>query len=214
LKKITKIEQQKSNPKRFNIYLDDVYHFATHEDILVSYRLSKGKEVDSLQLEQILRAEEINKIKQRCFKYISFKSRTKKEAQQYLLRQGFEKEAIDQVLRQLINEKWIDDTTFAKKFVEQRLKLKPRGKKLLVLEMQQKGINDEDIQASISQIDDTKEVELASQIVEKRITKYQGEDWKTIQRKLGGYLSRKGFSFTTITSVINHYKDRLLLLDE
>jgi regulatory protein len=41
MKKITKIEYQKKNKERFNIYIDDEYGFAVDISILIKYSLKK-----------------------------------------------------------------------------------------------------------------------------------------------------------------------------
>jgi regulatory protein len=58
MKKITKIEYQKKNKERFNIYIDDEYGFAVDISILIKYSLKKGMELDDALIDEILLSEE------------------------------------------------------------------------------------------------------------------------------------------------------------
>ena len=57
--KITSITAQK-RPGRFNVFLDGNYAFSVSEEVLVKFQLSKGKELDSADLEEIF--EEIGNV--------------------------------------------------------------------------------------------------------------------------------------------------------
>ncbi|KXG43459.1 RecX family transcriptional regulator [Tepidibacillus infernus] len=207
LKMITKVEQQKNNAKRFNIYLDEHYAFSVHEDILISFRLLKGKEIDEELFIKILEEEEKNKIRQKALKYLSYRHRTEKQVKQHLLEQGYEFELVLHVIRQLEEQEWINDKQYANQFVEQRIRLKPRGKKLIALELKSKGLNDEDIEESLNQIDDEKEYQLALQLAKKKVHQYLHLEWHQVQKKLAFFLQRKGFSYPIINQVLQELKD-------
>ena len=53
--KITKIEIQKRNKERVNIYIDDEYAFSTFIDIVYKEGLSKGQEVNKEKYDDIIK---------------------------------------------------------------------------------------------------------------------------------------------------------------
>lgn len=57
-KEITRLERQKKHPHRINVFLNDEYGFAIHEDIIVKYRLLKGKKISEADIEELLLADE------------------------------------------------------------------------------------------------------------------------------------------------------------
>ena len=52
--KITSVEPQKKNLRRFNVYLDGEFAFGADEDLVVNKRLVVGKEISKEDLEKIL----------------------------------------------------------------------------------------------------------------------------------------------------------------
>ena len=206
-KTITQITKQKQNPKRYNIYLNDEYSFSVHEDVLVSNRLLKGKEIDEITIKNVLEEEEKNKIWQRALKYISYRPRTAKEVREHLLHQDYEPEIINIVMDKLQQQDWINDSRYAQEFTKQRIKLKPRGKKQIAQELKLKGIPIEEIELSLKSIDYNTEYQMAIILASKKYHQLKDKDWQTIQRKIGSYLQRKGFSFDVIHDVFHQLKE-------
>ena len=106
--RITKIEQQKRNKKRYNIYIDDEYAFAVHEDVLIANRLLKDKEIDRENLNRLLQEEEKNKVWQKALHYISYKPRTESEIKRHLMNRGYEPEIISDIIKKLKDEHKIE----------------------------------------------------------------------------------------------------------
>lgn len=81
--KITSITAQK-RPGRFNVFLDGNYAFSVSEEVLVKFQLSKGKELDSADLEEIFKADDLSKALNKALDYLSYSLRTEKETRQKL----------------------------------------------------------------------------------------------------------------------------------
>ncbi|TCS83023.1 RecX family transcriptional regulator [Tepidibacillus fermentans] len=206
-KRITKITQQKQNPKRYNIFLNDHYAFSVHEDVLVARRLIKGKEINDQEVLTILKEEEQNKIWQKAIKYLSFRPRTTKEIEEYLINNDYDQELVQNVIVKLQAEKWLDDRRYAEVYTEQRIRIKPRGKRLIAQEMKRKGIASKYIEESLSKIDNDTEFQMALELTKKKVHQYGEGDWLTFQRKLGGFLQRKGFSYEVVRRILRHVKE-------
>ena len=68
---ITKIEQQKSNEDRVNIYVDDKYFPAIFKELVFSFNLKKGDEIDENYLKSILSDEMYIKAKNKALNILS-----------------------------------------------------------------------------------------------------------------------------------------------
>ena len=99
---ISKIQVQKNNKNRFNIYMDngvrEEYAFAVSEDTLIKFHLSKGKEIDELEIEEILFTDQIQKALQLAMNYLSYRMRTKKEIVTYLNEKEIDELEIEEIL--------------------------------------------------------------------------------------------------------------------
>lgn len=207
VKKITKVEQQTKNKKRFNIYINDSFAFAVHEDVLVAYSLFTGKEIEEDYLEEVLQEEEKNKVWQKSLKYLNYKPRTEMEVKKHLMNKGYSVELIELIIDKLRKDQLINDKLYAEQFINQRISYNPKGKRLLAYELKNKGINSTDIQESLEQVDENMEYDLAIKLVKKRGSLYNGGDWISIQRKIGSFLGRRGFSFDVINKMLQENKD-------
>jgi SOS response regulatory protein OraA/RecX len=67
------------------------------------------------------------------------------------------------------------------------------------MELRQKGISDSIIDIVTSNID---EDHLAYQAAIKKAWKFRGLEWKDFRKKMYGFLSRRGFDYGIITSII------------
>jgi len=107
-------------------------------------------------------------------------------------------------LESLINNKFVNDENFARAWVRSRLVGRPKSKRVLTMELKQKGISKDIIERVFLDkelgVDD---LEIARQLAQKQMRKYKRLDRNEIYQKLGGYLGRRGFDFSTIRRVID-----------
>lgn len=203
---ITKIEQQKRNPNRFNIYINGEYAISVHEDVLVQGRLTKGRRLEENEWMDLLTQEEEAKARQRALAYIGYKPRTRAEVERYLKEKGFETEPITSAIAWLQSYGYIDDRKFAKAWVEERRRTKGKGIYAIRHELQAKGIDEGWIAEALATITDEDELQLARQWAHKRYERVTHLKWEQIERRIGSFLSRKGFSYACITEILRELR--------
>ena len=136
-----------------------------------------------------------------ALKLISRKRYTQKEMEKKLKGKEFAKgDDIQKVIARLKEYKYINDEEFAKDFIDNRARFSPRGKRLMALELRQKGVSKETVKKAVSQ-SDINELELAKQILKRKqstLKKFTGQKRK---EKIFMILASKGFDFDTIYKV-------------
>ncbi|EKE12324.1 MAG: hypothetical protein ACD_13C00244G0001, partial [uncultured bacterium] len=119
---------------------------------------------------------------------------------------------IDETLKRLEKNNLVNDQEFARWFVAQRLQFKPKGKKVLGLELRQKGIDPatvKDVLADDQLYSADQEREVAYLIARKALRQLQGlinhdrTDQLTIKRRLYQRLASRGFPFELVKSVVD-----------
>ncbi len=211
--KVTLVEPQKKNPKRFNIFLDGVFAFGADEDLIVSYRLIPGKVIQKEDLDKLIYEAEIGKLMERMYGLFSVRQRSEKEVRSYLKNLSFkrklkEKEEISDIIIDLLIERLkqkglVNDLEFAKAWVEARRKSKQKGVKALKMELFQKGIEREIIEEVIShQASVVSEEELARQALEKKMKSWRNLSALEFKKKAYEFLMRKGFDYSVVKEVI------------
>lgn len=206
--KITSIQRQSSHPRRFNIYVDEAYAFSVHEDVLVRIDLYKGMIVEQDDIQRMIRVEELNRATHHALHYLKFRARSKNEIQQYLARKGYEEKIVSEVIQDLIAKKYIDDRQFAEQWTRYRMLEQSKGKKYVTEELKQKGIDSQWIEQALDTVDEEAEINRALSLAEKRWNRYKNEEWSHVQRKVGQYLLRQGYSGSIVYDVLNKVKDR------
>ena len=111
---------------------------------------------------------------------------------------------IDQVIERFSELGYLDDADFARRWIQTREQLAPRGTRLLKQELRQKGI-DADLADEALADADLDELETATRIAERRLPKMTGLDRDTQRRRLAGYLERRGFSHDIVRQIDRKY---------
>jgi len=112
------------------------------------------------------------------------------------------------VLDKLRQNTLVNDLEFAREWVENRSSFKPRGRRALSSELFQKGINQEIIDLVLEDLD---EGELALKLARKKLSKLSTLDQTAFQKKMYGYLSRRGFSYGISKDIISTLWEELEL---
>lgn len=196
--KITAIKQQVRRADRYSIYIDGKYSFSLSESELLNAGVRIGQEFSEEGLEELKNKAVIDKAYDSALGLISRRPRTEWEVREYLRRKEYEEEVIQHILNKLSDRGYIDDAEFARRWVESRRLLKPASRRRLLQELRQKRVPNEVIEEVLAH-DETDEREVLSELVarKRRQTKYQDN------LKLMQYLSRQGYNYDDINSVLN-----------
>ncbi len=196
---ITKIELQKNNKSKVNLYIDDEFYTRLYIDICVKCGLKVGKEISYEKLSEVIESSEKELALNKTVKYISSALKTKKQVRDYLNKKEFDKNIIDYVINKLEEYKYIDDEEYVKAYVNTY-----KGKygcSRLRNGLKQKGISQKLIDEYFADnLDDLKE-ESPCKIIAMKYIKNKPTDDKTRQ-KLFRFLAARGFDYDEITSVV------------
>ena len=206
--KITKIKPQKTR-SRVNIYLDGKFAFALPLEALAKRGLKVGQELTERQIENLIFKSEFQKLLGKALRFISLRPRSEKEIKDYLGKKLPNQHAaaslVGRILTQLKKLGLLDDSAFVAWWLEQRSIFLPRGKIALKMELRQKGINREIIDKALGQID---EIPLAQKATAKKMKTYGKLKPLEFRQKMGAFLSRRGFSWETIKSVVDRQEKK------
>ncbi|NLV75851.1 MAG: recombination regulator RecX [Tissierellia bacterium] len=198
--KITKIEQQKNNKERINIYINGEFAFGLMMEIKYKYDLKEGMELDEDYIQKVLKEEELSKAKDQALKFLTYRQRSKKEIINKLKSKGYEEDIIENTLSYLEEYGLVNDVEFAKAFMRDKINLNKFGPTRIKYELYKKGIDDSIIEEVLEE--DDEEYTRALVLAKKKLPSYKKDDKKAIYRKLGGFLQRKGYSYDCINRVL------------
>ncbi|MCI6739044.1 MAG: recombination regulator RecX [Intestinibacter sp.] len=199
---ITKIEAQKKNDDRVNIYVDEKFFMAIYKELVFSFNLKKGQEIDKDYLKNILDDEIYMKAKNKALNILSKSSQSEKQIQQKLSK-DFEEHTIDRVIEFLQKYKFVDDEDLANRIVNTNVNLNKYGKNKIKQNLYNKGIDKSIIEQAMNEIDSDKEFENALYLGKKRYDRLKNEDPRKAYQKIGNHLAYKGFNYDIIKKVLN-----------
>ena len=136
---ITKIEVQKKNQDRVNIYVDENFFMAIYKELVFTFNLKKGDIIEEENLRQILKDEMFLKGKNKALTILSKASQSEKKIREKLSH-DFEEDVIDDVVDFLKKYNFINDNELATKIVNTNVNLNKFGKNKIKQNLYNKGI--------------------------------------------------------------------------
>lgn len=201
---ITALEPQKKSAGRVNLFIDGKFVVGLDLETAVKEKLEVGKELSEEEIKHIIEASDRQKILDKVFNFLSYRPRSKKEVRDYLVRKKVDGEEITDIVKDLSERKYLDDEEFARWWIEQRMTFRPAGRRLLKMELQQKGVEEEVVEKILGD----KEIKISGEGLTRTVAE---KKWKVLGRlpsqeareKLVAALARRGFDWETIKRVVD-----------
>ena len=197
MKKITALVVQKRNPNRVNVHLDGEYAFGLAR--IVAAWLRVGQELDEEKLKRLQVEDARERAVQQALLFLSYRARSESEIRQNLRKHEMPEEVIEETLARLRQDGLANDGQFAQAWVENRSTFRPRSRRMLAMELRQKGLDDEAVSSALEDVDDEP---LAYEAARKRASRLKGLEWADFRKKLSEFLARRGFSYPVIAPVV------------
>ncbi|NLL06295.1 MAG: regulatory protein RecX [Clostridiaceae bacterium] len=203
---ITSFEKSNKNKDMISVFIDKQYAFSIPEEEYIRLGLYEKSEITEEDLNYIKREVLQKSAKSKAIRYLSFKFISEKELITKLHTKGFDEDTIKIVVDDLKAMGYINDKIYAQKFVFERSKLKPKSKKMLKIELGNKGISDDIIDEVLDNFE-YDEVTIVERLIRKRFGKYDLKDPK-IKSKVVSFLMHRGFQYEVIKNgLLNISKD-------
>lgn len=139
-------------------------------------------------------------------RFLSYRPRTVHEVRRRLTK-GFADPTIEAVLSHLLKCGFLDDAAFAVQWRNSRERRRPKGKRAIAMELRRLGVDQELIDSTLDELDETAgarraALKPASRLVEKGCTH------EMFRRRIGDLLQRRGFRYgTAIETVEDLWKE-------
>ena len=206
---ITALKSQKKRRHRISIFIDGEYRIGVSENAAAGLRV--GKELSEEDIHQLEEEDEVAKGYQGALRSISRRPHAEQEIRRKMQRRGLSRSVQESVLDRLRTAGLLDDAEFACIWVENRTAFRPRSARALAIELRQKGISKVEIDSALEDFD---EAEAAYRAGQKAAHRWKNVSEEEFQKKVGGYLSRRGFSYSMTTSVISRLMSEITLREE
>jgi regulatory protein len=197
MKKITAIEAQKRHPNRVNIHLDGEFAFGLTR--IVAAWLKVGQELDEEKIKRLQAEDARERALQQAMLFLGYRARSESEIRQNLRKHEIPEEVIEETLVRLRKDGFANDDQFARAWVENRSVFRPRSRRVMALELRQKGLDEELVKTALEDVDDAT---LAYEAAQKKADSLKDMEWSGFRKKLSEFLARQGFSYSVIAPVV------------
>lgn len=202
---ITKMEIQKKRKDRINIYLDLVYAFSCHVDLVFEFRLDKGKILTAADTKNLLEADDEKMAYSYGLRIALMRSVSVYDCRKKLKTYEFSPRSIDLAIDKLLENQFLDDGRFAQNFYE--MKQNQYGRYRIQQELKRHGISSDLIRSTTAELADAdQEYEEALKFATRKFESVGGVLDQKGYAKIYGFIARKGFSADVIRRVMSHLK--------
>ncbi len=194
---ITRLEVQKRNKERVNVYLDDEFAFGLPLALAVALR--KGQRLSDTEIAALREQDGVAKAYDRALNYLSYRARSEREIRTYLRRKDVSDDVAEEIVARLRRVGLVDDAAFASLWVRNRQATSPRGERALRQELWQKGIARDVVDEALTDLDETGQ---ALEAARPRAQRLAGLEAVEFRKKLTDFLLRRGFSYSVARGVV------------
>jgi regulatory protein len=196
---ITGLERQKRR-QRIDVHLDGQYGFTVGLDLAIERHLAVGLAIDDAGRRQLESEDQRRRAVASALSLLAVQPRTARDLSDRLRRRGFPQPAVDAAIERMRALGYLDDAAYARFYVEARLSATPRSRRALAFELSRKGVEREVAAESVAELSDE---DAAYEAAQRRLRALRGLDRQAFTRRLGAFLSSRGFGYGVARSTID-----------
>ena len=197
---IKKFSKQKNG--MYKLLLEDDSSVVVHEEYILKNELLLTKEIDIEDVNNIDKINNNYNAYDLALKYIGVKYRSCFEVHEYLLKKEVDKKVIHEVIEKLKNQKYLDDTVYAKAFVNDRIKFSNNGPYKIKRELEDKKISNTIIDEVLSIFDYSFEKEKLEKLVPKYVKTIRNKSYMMMKNKVCEYFSGLGYNKSVVLDIL------------
>lgn len=195
--RVTAIEPQKRDETRYNIFIDGEYAFALPMQDILYFKLKEGQEAAEETIEFIRKNLIYIKAQDTALHFIGYKMRTVQEIRRKLAEKEFAEETIEKVIAFLEKYGYADDREYCRKYIKEKLRMKPKSGYALKIELRQRGISPRIIDEVMGEMEMDEAGDAFRWLEKKSRGQWPPENEKK-KKQLYDFLLRKGYSYDII----------------
>ena len=199
---VTDIIPLKRNRNKFDLLLSHHKKIKVSSNTILEFKIQKGDTLSKSILDSLIRFDKTQTLKERILIYLAYRSRSKNEILQHFKNKGFPDDLILIAIGYLEEKGYVDDVSFAKRYVKHLVEIKLLGEKSVRNKLYQHCINPAILDEIIEKVYKKNPPNfLIKKIIKKKSFTIKQE--MVNNQKIVYHLKRKGFLWEDISEVLS-----------
>lgn len=206
---ITRIAQQKRDPERVSVFIDDEFAFGLTLELAVRQGLKKGVELSVEAQQALLDDEKGHRARAVALNYVDYQARTVEEVRRKLREKGYSDTESEDAIQHLLDYGFLDDVAYTKSYVRSRFAGSGHGPRRLSADLNKRGIDRTIVDGVLAEAFDADELrESALRQGTKRWAALAREsDLRKRKKKVMDFLVRRGFDYGVVREIVEAVAD-------
>jgi regulatory protein len=147
-------------------------------------------------------------VEQRVLRALGRKALSEKEVRALIADNGLDGPEADEIVERLIELRYVDDGVLAEELTRRLSEKKGQSKSAVGRSLAARGLPSDVVSEALSEIDDGEERRVAFEIAEKRARQMGSLDAQTLERRLSGFLARRGYPGGLVRDIVSEIARR------
>ena len=146
---------------------------------------------------------DLNEVKSRIRFYCAKEDRCQQQVMDKLLDYGVSIGMSEEILLELIQEKYINEERYARSFCSGKFKIKKWGRQKIIFELKKKRVSEVCIQRGLEEINEAAYLHTLQQLLEKKKSLMKNTNQFVRKKKMVDYVVRKGYESDLVWEAVH-----------
>lgn len=187
----------------YKLSLENGSDIMAHEELILKKDLLLTRNIAEEDVKEVDKLNNNYNAYDVAVKYIGTKYRSSYEVFDYLEKKEIDKVIIQEVIEKLKKQKYLDDSVYAKAFVNDRIKFSNNGPYKVKKELEERRISSSIIDDVLSIFDYSLEREKLNKLVPKYVKTIRNKSYMMMKNKVCDYFSNLGYNKGIVLDILN-----------
>lgn len=188
---------------KYKLVLENDDYVIVHENYILKNDLLLSKEISDQDIKDIDKINNNYNAYDLAIKYISVKYRSCYEVCEHLKSKDISKEVIDEVIKRLKEQNYLDDNVYAKAFVNDRIKFSNNGPLKIKRELEAREVSNLIIEDALKVFDYSLEKEKLDKLVPKYVKTIRNKSYSMMKNKVCEYFFNLGYNRNIVLNILD-----------
>lgn len=200
--KVLKYKKLKNN--RYKVTLDDM-ELTLYEDVILKYGLLIKKEIDSKDLDSIQKDNTYYEVYYMALNSINARFKSVYDTKEFLRDKGYPYELIDPVIEKLLQQGYLNDSSFIKSFINHKIATTNYGPKRIVKDLMEHRVDANVVADEIEVFDEELQYEKVEKLANRFYKSNHTRGGNVLKQKITNDLVQYGYDNSIIGKVLAEY---------